>query len=146
MATIQSLSGDSAGVAKNSVPGNNALCMTSGTITQAPSLSAVTAVSNGATVDLGAAQRSITFSIVTSAGVSAGAVTLQVSVDGVNWGTPPTGSLVILSAGTLANPLTVASASTTWIVTVPAATCRFARATVSTTITGGTVSVSIVGS
>jgi hypothetical protein len=66
--------------------------------------------------------------VTSSAGVSAGAVQLQGSLDGVNY-------------FNMGNPLTTNAANTTFPpVVVSNQPCRFLRAAVVTLITGGTVS------
>lgn len=107
------------------------------------SLNAATS-GNGGTVDFGQPVNNISFSIVGSAGITAGAVTLQLSADGVNWAVPPAGAFTDNSAATAANPYTVTASSVALFTTIGAAV-RYARVNVSTTITGGTVSASISG-
>jgi hypothetical protein len=68
--------------------------------------------------------------VTTSAGVSAGSVQMQGSLDGTNW----------FSIG---SPVTTSAASTTTVATSTSAFARFVRAVIATTITGGTVTVSV---
>jgi hypothetical protein len=70
--------------------------------------------------------------VVTSgAGVSAGSVQLQGSLDGTNW----------YNLGSAVSTTTASTVFTPVIVTATAA--RFVRANVATAITGGTVSASV---
>lgn len=147
MSTVQSLAGDSANVGKGSDKSSYALLTSSGNVNPVTSLSAAT-TGNGATVDFGTAQQAISFSIVATGTVTAGQVTMQVSPDGVNWFTPPAPSATNLnfnnnSAATLANPYVLVT-NTAALFTVTAAVARYARAIVSTNVTGGaTVTVTI---
>jgi hypothetical protein len=98
------------------------------------SMSAVSAVSNGTGVDGGVMRLNHSMAVTTSAGVSAGVVQIQGSLDGTNWFNMPTTSSVTTNA-----------ASTTFLVTPPACPARFVRAAITTTITGGTITA-VVGS
>ena len=97
---------------------------------------------NGTAVDFGQSVSRVGFSIVGSSGVSAGAVTMQISVDGTNWVTPPTAAFTNNSAATLANPYTVTASSVAFF-TLNTAVARYARVNVTTPIVGGAVSASI---
>jgi hypothetical protein len=79
--------------------------------------------------DFGSGKQQITLVITAGAGVSAGAVALEVSQDNTNWfrGTPVTKS---------APGVTSATITGAW---------RYARGNVTTTITGGTVSATLMG-
>jgi hypothetical protein len=68
--------------------------------------------------------------VSTSAGVSAGSVALQGSLDGTNW-------------FSLGSAVTTSAASTTTQVVVSSAFSRYVRANVATAITGGTVTASV---
>jgi hypothetical protein len=68
--------------------------------------------------------------VTTSAGVSAGSVQAQGSLDGTNW----------YSVG---SAVTTSAASTTTTVVVTNTPARFIQAVIATTITGGTVSASV---
>lgn len=92
----------------------------------AKSLSAASATGAGTALDGIVARATQVMVVTTSAGVSAGSVQLQGSLDNVNW--YPLGSAVTTSA-----------ASTTSVVTVTNSLARFVRANVATVITGGTV-------
>lgn len=94
------------------------------------SILAGSAIASGTALDNESCRANHTIQAVTSAGVSAGAVQLQGSLDGVNW-------FNIGAALTTATPTTVFQQSTTGL---PA---RFVRATISTVITGGTVTVTV---
>lgn len=94
------------------------------------SLTAASATSATSTVLDGVVMRTnSTLVVVTGAGVSAGAVTIQGSLDGTNW-------------YAIGSALSVSAANTLYhqTGTVPA---RFFRAVVSTTVTGGTLSAFI---
>lgn len=103
-------------------------------IAPATSLTAVSAVSSGTAVDGGVCRLNHSMAVTTSAGVSAGVAQLQGSLDGVNWFNMPATSNVTTSA-----------ASTTYLVTPPACPARFVRASITTIITGGTITA-VVGS
>lgn len=79
--------------------------------------------------DYSNAPRTHTLTVVAGAGVSAGAVTLELSQDGVNWFQPTT---------TPAVPLTTAAPGV-FFATVADVVAQYARARVSTAIVGGTV-------
>jgi hypothetical protein len=98
------------------------------TLGQAPavSLSAVSSVGPGTALD-GLVIRTTGVMVVTSsAGVSAGSVQAQTSVDGTNW----------VNAGSAVSTTT---ASTTFAPVVVTGAFRYIRATVATAITGGTI-------
>lgn len=101
-------------------------------------------INNGGTVDLNTAVETISFEIIPNGTITAGAVQLQVSPDGVNWFNPPTAAVVSLSGATAANPYTLVT-GTNALFTVSNCACRFARVSISTTVTGGTVSAYISG-
>ena len=94
------------------------------------SLNAVAAVGSGTVLDNQSAKSDHTVQILTSAGVSAGDVQLQGSLDNVSW-------FDIGAAVAVAAANTVFQQSSTGI---PA---RFIRASITTAITGGTVVVYI---
>ena len=116
-----------------SVPGSVTqgyqLAVTTGALASVVSLNAVASTGAGAVVDLGSAKAQISLAITASAGVSAGAVALEVSQDNTNWFrvTPVTQS---------APGVTEATKTGAW---------RYARGNVTTAITGGTVSATIMG-
>jgi hypothetical protein len=94
------------------------------------SLSAVSATGTGTALDGLAIRMNAVMSVTTSAGVSAGSVQLQGSLDNVNW-------------YSLGSAVSTTAASTTTQVTVTSALSRYVRANVATAITGGTVTVSV---
>lgn len=147
MATLQSLAGDSANVAKGTDKSSYAVLTSSGNVNPVTTLAAAT-TGNGTTVDFGTAQQAISFSIVATGTVTAGQVTMQISQDGVTWNTPPAPAATNLnwnnnSAATFANPYVLVS-NTAAMFTLTAAVARYARAIVSTNVTGGaTVTVTI---
>jgi hypothetical protein len=96
------------------------------------SLSAVT-TGNGTALNGGCPHNNHTMVATTSAGVSAGAVQLQGSMDNVNW-------------VSLGSPLTTAVASTTTAQTQSAQPWQYIRAVVTTTIVGGTITVLVASS
>lgn len=111
-------------------------------------LSGATTSVNGTTVDFGpSGVRNLTFQIVATGTVTAGAVTMQVSEDGTNWFAPPTATLTSYSAVTAGNPYTVVTNTPALFgLTAGNYNIRFARVNVSTSVTGGaTVSASIAG-
>lgn len=81
----------------------------------------------GATLDNVQAHPQHSLFVVSSAGVSAGVVTLQVSNDGVNW-------------FSTASTVTTNAASTAFVATLANSPFQFVRAKITTGITGGTVS------
>lgn len=93
-------------------------------------LSAQSATGAGAVADFGSAKSNITLAITASAGVTAGAVALEVSQDNANWfrTTPVTQS---------APGVTQVNQGGAW---------RYARGNVTTTVTGGTVSATLMAS
>lgn len=80
-----------------------------------------------AVLDAGTVRPNATLVVTTSAGVSAGVVQLQASMDYQNWWNVPSTSI------------TTSAASTTTAVTSTSAYGRYFRAVISTTVTGGTV-------
>jgi hypothetical protein len=99
-----------------------------GTTSPTTSLSAQSAVQNGAVLDDGSMRTHHTIVVTTSAGVSAGAVQLQVSQDNANWFPGVT--------------ISVTNANTVYSADVTGA-FRYSRASISTVITGGTISATI---
>jgi hypothetical protein len=100
-------------------------------IAPAVSLSAVSATGGGTALD-GLSLRSVAVMVVTSsAGVSAGSVQLQGSLDGVSY----------YNLGSAVSTTTASTVFTPVIVTATGA--RYVRANVATAITGGTVSASV---
>lgn len=114
------------------VPGPNlgaSLLVSTGVLVSSATLTAQSATGAGVVADFGAAKQQITLAITASAGVSAGAVALEVSQDNVNWfrSTPATQS---------APGVTQVNQGGAW---------RYARGNVTTIITGGTVSATLMG-
>lgn len=122
--------GNTANVA---VPGPNlgaGLVVTSGALISTQSLGAVSATGAGSVADFGSAKQQITAAIIAGAGVTAGAVALEVSQDSTNWYRP--------------TPISQTAPGVTQ-VTVQGA-WRYARGNVTTAITGGVISVTIMAS
>jgi hypothetical protein len=92
------------------------------------SLSAVT-TGTGLAIDGQVVRNIVVMTVTGSTGVTAGAVQLQISNDNVNWANE-------------GSPVTVTASDTTNNVNT-GVYARFARAVVSTTVTGGTVTVSV---
>ncbi len=101
---------------------------------------------NGTTVDFGEMVSTVDFEILPTGTITAGAVQMQISEDGVNWFTPPIGVFSSMSAATVANPYNVTGAGALFDLAPANLAVRFARANVSTPLTGGgTVTVLITG-
>lgn len=114
------------------VPGPNlgaGLVTTTGTLISSTTLSAQSATGAGTVADFGSAKHAITLAVTASAGVSAGVVALEVSQDNTNWFR--TNGSALTAPGVTATTVTGA-----W---------RYARGNVTTTITGGTVSATVMG-
>jgi hypothetical protein len=111
-------------------PGNNTVQAFSYGLPPAVSLTAVSTVQAGTALDGLCVRANAVISVTTSAGVTAGAVQLQGSLDGVNY-------------FNLGSAISTTTASTTTAVLVQNAFARFVRAAVVTAITGGTVSASV---
>lgn len=113
------------------VPGPNlgaGLVTTTGTLISSATLSAQSATGAGTVADFGSAKLSVTLAVTASAGVSAGVVALEVSQDNTNW--------FRTNGSALAAPgVTSTTVSGAW---------RYARGNVTTTITGGTVSATLM--
>lgn len=106
----------------------NSLLVDTGVVSPTTTLSAVSATGAGTAVDLASAHQQISLAITASTGVSAGAVALEVSQDNTNWfrSTPVTQS---------APGVTQVTQTGAW---------RYARGNVTTTITGGTISATVM--
>src|SRR5271168_1492460 len=96
----------------------------------AVSLSAKSTVSTGTALDGLTVRSAAVISVTTTAGVSAGAVQLQGSLDGTNF-------------FNLGSAISTTAASTTTQTVVSSAYARYFRAAISTAITGGSVSASV---
>jgi hypothetical protein len=94
------------------------------------SLSAVSAVGAGTVLDGAVVRSAAVLSVTTSAGVTAGDVQLEGSLDGTHW-------------FNLGSALSTTAASTTTQTVVSSAYARYVRAAITTAITGGTVTASV---
>lgn len=110
----------------------NALLVTTGILNAPATLTAASSTGAGTTVDFGAAKQCITIVVTSGAGVSGGVVTLQLSQDNANW---------YNHTGTI----TTSTASTVFSVSVTGVAFRYARANITTAITGGNVAATIQG-
>jgi hypothetical protein len=109
----------------------NAVVQNTYGLAPAVSLTAVSATGGGAALD-GLVTRTVgTMVVVSSAGVSAGSVQAQGSLDGTNW----------FSLGSAVSTSTASTVFTPVVVT--GAAFRFIRANVATAITGGTISATV---
>jgi hypothetical protein len=115
--------GSSAGV-------GSALVTTTGSITAQTSLNALTAVGPGVVVDFGSARNRITAVTTAAGGVTAGATTLMVSHDSSNW--IPGTAQTFTANGSKSDTVTGAF--------------RYGRVDITTTVTGGTVSATLMAS
>lgn len=113
------------------LPGPNlgaGMVATTGSLVSSAALTAASGTGAGAVTDFGSGKQQITLAITAGAGVSAGVVALEVSQDNTNW-FRPTGS-------TLSAPgVTQVTQQGAW---------RYARANITTAITGGTVSATLM--
>lgn len=109
--------------------GNSVQANTNG-VAPIASLTAVSTTGGGTALDGLAVRTTAVMVVTTSAGVSAGSVQLQGSLDNVNW-------------YSLGSAVTTSAASTTTSVIVTGTATRFVRANVATAITGGTVSATV---
>jgi hypothetical protein len=105
---------------------------TTGALVPSVSLNALTAVGPGVVADFGSAKANVSMVFTATAGVGAGAVALEVSHDNSNW----------FRTGT---PVTLV-ASTTGNIAISGNAFRYARAAITTTVTGGTVSATLMAS
>lgn len=122
-------------VANVAVPGPNlgaGLIVSSGTLVSSQTMNALTAAGPGVVVDFGSAKANISCVFTTTAGISAGAVALEVSQDNINWFR--TGSPVTLTASAVSN------------IAISGNAFRYARGAITTTVTGGTVSATLMAS
>lgn len=126
---------DGTSAANIALPGPNlgaGLVVSTGTLVSSLSLNALTAVGPGVIADFGSAKANISMVHTATAGVSAGAVALEVSHDSSNW-------------FRTAAPVTL-TASTTGNIAIGSNAFRYARAAITTTVTGGTVSATLMAS
>jgi hypothetical protein len=129
---------------KNTVPVNvsprgNFLSVGEGSVNSGVTLNAA-ASGTGTAIDFGSASLAVTFQVVGSAGISAGAVQFMGSLDGVTY--TPLGTPTLAGGGTAANPLTVA-ANTSYLMSYNGIAVRYLRCDVSTNFTGGTVTAKV---
>lgn len=113
------------------VPGPNlgaGLVTTTGALIASTTLSAQSATGAGTVADFGSGKQHLTIAVTASAGVSAGVVALEVSQDNTNWFR--TNGSALTAPG-----VTSTTVSGAW---------RYARGNVTTTITGGTVSATLM--
>lgn len=133
---IDSIAGSFQTSVGTAVPGPNlgvGLQVATGTLVAGTTLTArsATGTDAGGAVDFGSGRANITLVITTSAGVSAGAVALELSHDNTNW--------------FRRTAVTTNTASTVFQDSAVGA-WRYARANVTTAITGGTVSATLMAS
>lgn len=131
-----------ASAATNGIGTKVALGSVSPTTAQSAATSGV-----GTTVDFGSAVGTIEWQIVPTGTVTAGQVSMQVSLDGATWFSPPTAAFNNLSQATLANPyVLVTGTNALFDLGTGNVACRYARANITTPITGGaTLTVLISG-
>lgn len=113
------------------VPGPNlgaGLVTSTGTLISSTTLSAQSAIAAGTVADFGSAKQAVTLAVTAGAGVSAGVVALEVSHDNINWFR--TNGSALTAPG-----VTSTTVSGAW---------RYARGAITTTITGGTVSATLM--
>lgn len=106
--------------------------VSTGPATATVTLDALTAVGPGVVVDFGSGKANISMVYTATAGVGAGAVALEVSHDNSNW-------------FRTATPVTLV-ASTTGNIAIGSNAFRYARGAITTTVTGGTVSATLMAS
>lgn len=123
---------DAAGsIANIALPGPNlgaGLQVATGVLVSSATLSAQSSTGAGTVADFGSARQQISLAITAGAGVSAGAVALEVSQDNTNW--------------FRATPVTQSAPGVTQVT--QAGAWRYARGNVTTAITGGTVSATLM--
>jgi|SRR5882757_51010 len=126
---------DGASTVNIALPGPNlgaGMVATTGALISSTSFTAATAISAGTVADFGSAKANISAVFTTSAGVSVGAVALEVSQDNVNWFR--TGSPATLVASAVSN------------IAISSNAFRYARAAITTAVVGGTVSATLMAS
>jgi hypothetical protein len=87
-------------------------------------------------IDFNTMVENVTFQILATGTVTAGTVTLQVSVDGKTWFSPPTAAFTNQSAATLANPYVLVT-STNALFSLTGLAVRYAQVIISANVTGG---------
>lgn len=126
-------SSDGAATASVALPGPNlgaGLVTTTGALVSSATLTAQSATGAGTVADFGSAKQVLTIAVTASAGVSAGVVAIEVSQDNTNWFR--TNGSALTAPG-----VTSTTVNGAW---------RYARGNVTTTITGGTVSATVMAS
>lgn len=114
-----------------SLPTNGTGVLVVGTgLSPVVSLSAVSATGAGTALDGGVCHSNHTLVVTTSAGVTAGAVQLQGSMDGVSW----------LNMG---SAVSTTAANSIYYLALANQPMRLIRANVTTTITGGTITATV---
>lgn len=106
--------------------------VSTGPATATITINALTAVGPGVVVDFGSGKANVSMVFTATAGVGAGAVALEVSHDNISW----------FRTGT---PVTLV-ASTTGNIAISSNAFRYARGAITTTVTGGTVSATLMAS
>lgn len=122
---------DGGAIANVALPGPNlgaGLVTTSGTLVFSTTLTAQSATGAGTVADFGSGKQAVTLAVTAGAGVSAGVVALEVSQDNINWFR--TNGSALTAPG-----VTSTTVSGAW---------RYGRGNVTTTITGGTVSATLM--
>jgi hypothetical protein len=105
---------------------------TTGVTTSTTTINALTAVGPGVVVDFGSAKANISCVFATTAGISAGAVALEVSHDNISYFR--TAAPVTLTASAVSN------------IVISSNAFRYARGAITTTVVGGTVSATLMAS
>lgn len=123
-----------------SSPRGNFITIGEGSVTSGTTLSAATS-GQGTAIDFGSASSSATFQVVTTAGITAGAVQFMGSIDGTTFTPLPTATS-FGGAGSNANPYTL-TANGSAMFHYNGLAVRYLRCDVSTTVTGGTVTVKV---
>lgn len=124
-------SSDGAATANVALPGPNlgaGLVTTTGALVSSATLTAQSATGAGTVADFGSGKQAVTLAVTAGAGVSAGVVALEVSQDNANWFR--TNGSALTAPG-----VTSTTVSGAW---------RYGRGNVTTTITGGTVSATVM--
>lgn len=126
---------DGTNTANIAVPGPNlgaGLVVSTGVLISSATLTAATAAGAGTVADFGSAKANISMVVSTTAGISAGAIALEVSQDNTTW-------------FRTATPATLGASAVTNIA-IAGNAFRYARANITTTVTGGTVSATLMAS
>lgn len=108
----------------------NSLLVSTGTLAASTTLNAASSISSGTVVDYGSARSNFTLVVVASAGVSAGVVAIEVSQDNTNFYRHTT--TVTTSAPGVSQ------------ITMTGFAFRYARGAITTAITGGTVTATLM--